>query len=108
MSKAEELSAAYADARLELLRPDIAADNYTRGRKMSLDIFDGNEVESAYEAGYEQALKDVKKDIETWFEHGGVSDFFHFRYEPFEDGERCIADFDSDGAAKCLINFIIH
>lgn len=60
MSKrAEELSAAYTDARLELLRPDIAADNYTRGRKMSLDIFDGNEVESAYEAGYEQAEKDL-------------------------------------------------
>ena len=60
-----------------------------------------------YQQGYEQALKDVKKDIETWFEHGGASDFFHFRNEPFKDGERCIWDFDSDGAAKCLINFII-
>ncbi len=30
---------------------------------MSLDIFDGNEVESAYEAGYEQAEKDLAM---TW------------------------------------------
>ena len=57
--KAEEKAQAYADARLELLRPDIAADNYSRSRKMSLDVFDGFEVESAYENGYEQALKDL-------------------------------------------------
>ena len=72
------------------------------------DKFDANSSSRhIYQQGYEQALKDVKKDIETWFEHGGASDFFHFRNEPFKDGERCIGDFDSDGAAKCLINFII-
>ena len=60
--KAEEKAQAYADARLELLRPDIAADNYSRSRKMSLDVFDGFEVESAYENGYEQALKDLWHD----------------------------------------------
>ena len=66
MSRAEELSAAYADARLELLRPDIAATSYTRGRKMSLDLFDGSEVESAYEVGYEQAEKDLMEKAGRW------------------------------------------
>ena len=60
--KAEEKAIAYADARLELLRPDIAADNYSRGRKMSLDVFCGSEVESAYEEGYNEALKDIRED----------------------------------------------
>ena len=64
--KAEELSVAYTDARLELLRPDIAADNCARGRKMSLDVFEGYEVESAYEAGYEQAEKDVIERACRW------------------------------------------
>lgn len=63
MSKIEEMSAKYADERLSLLRPDISDSSYSRHTKMTLNLFDGYELESAYEKGANAVLEEIEKYI---------------------------------------------
>ena len=61
MSKIEEMSAKYTDERLNLLRPDIRDSSYSRHTKMTLDLFDGYELESAFEEGAKAVLEEIEK-----------------------------------------------
>jgi hypothetical protein len=61
MSKIDEMSAKYADERLSLLWPDISDSSYSRHTKMTLNLFDGYELESAYEEGAKAVLEEIEK-----------------------------------------------
>lgn len=66
MSKrAEILSAVYADERLNVANPELAISAYARHTKMKIHVFDGNDLEAAFEDGYEQAEKDIIFLIES-------------------------------------------
>lgn len=65
MSKVEEMSEKYADKRLLIVEPSIYDSGYSRTTKMSLRLFDGYEVESAYEYGANAVLEEIEKLVNT-------------------------------------------
>jgi len=79
----EKKSEEYTDERLEILRPDIADSKYSRGLKMSLDLFDGGEVEYAFEEGgryVSHVIMDSQgtlADVEEEYGEGGLELWLH-------------------------------
>lgn len=47
----QKASEEYADERLSVIRPDISDSSYSRKTKMTLDLFEGYELEAAFEEG---------------------------------------------------------
>ena len=62
--EAYEQAIDYADKQLSLYRPDIAEDNYCRSRKMSIKVFNGTDVESAYATGFEAGANDILDEFQ--------------------------------------------
>lgn len=72
----EEAYENFADRRLAVVRPDISKTSYSRHTKMTMDLFDGYELENAFELGAnwqkEQMLNDgiectIDDDIDMLF-----------------------------------------
>ena len=54
----------YADKTLAMADPELAATDYARHTKMGVRVFDGNDVEVAFDCGYRQALLDIEKELD--------------------------------------------
>ena len=52
----------YADERLKIIRPDIYDSSYSRSTKMTLDLFEGYELETAFEEGANWQKKQMMKN----------------------------------------------
>ena len=71
----------YASERLKLVRQDISGSSYSRDRKMSIDIFDGYQIEDAFEAGAKWQREQIVKHDKT------------LDYYTFENGEKHFAQY---------------
>ena len=54
----------YADKTLAMADPELAATDYARHTKMGVRVFDGNDLEVAFDCGYQQALLDIEKELD--------------------------------------------
>ena len=58
----EEAAKEYADKRLSIINPEISNRSYSRHTKMALPLFDGCELESAFEEGVNWMKQQMMKD----------------------------------------------
>lgn len=58
----EEAAKEYADKRLSIINPEISKSSYSRHTKMALPLFDGCELESAFEEGANWQKEHMLKD----------------------------------------------
>ena len=86
----EEAYEKYADERLKIIRPDIYDSSYSRSTKMTFDLFEGYELETAFEEGAnwqkEQMMKDATEAVVA-IDSGGY---------PYIDKTIELYDYDKD------------
>ena len=69
----------YADKTLAMADSVLAASNYARHNKMGVSIFTGNDVEVAFDCGYQQALLDIEKELDRITAEGFQFPVLHVR-----------------------------
>lgn len=69
----------YADKTLAMADPELAKCGYGRHIKMNVNIFNGGDVELAFDCGYQQALLDIEKELDRITAEGFQFPVLHIR-----------------------------